>query len=95
MNGVCWDFGIRFLPANPEDHKSVGGDGGGGVQGFTQPALRSTLVHFNCYLQSGTEKSKEEIQIIKVIKPERLQVAKNTRCGSWTFLGVMTLTETS
>lgn len=52
MNGVCWDFGICFLPADPEDHKGVGGDGGGGVQRFTQPALGSTLVHFNCYLQS-------------------------------------------
>lgn len=50
VDGVCRDFGICFLPTNPEDHKGLGGDGGRGVQGFTQPALRATLVQFNCYL---------------------------------------------
>lgn len=67
-DGVRRDFGICFLPADPEDHRGVGGDGGGGVQGFTQPALRSALVHFNGYLQSRTERSKQVIQIIQVIK---------------------------
>lgn len=47
VNGVRWDFGVCFLPADPEHHEGVGGDGSGGVQGFTQPALRSTLVHFD------------------------------------------------
>lgn len=65
MNGVCWDFSICFLPADPEDHTCVGGDGGGGAQGLTQPAVRSALIHFNCYLQSGTQK--QGIQLIKVI----------------------------
>lgn len=57
MNGVCWDFGICFLPADPEDHRGAGGDGGGGVQGLTQPALRAALVHFNRYLRSRTGRS--------------------------------------
>lgn len=50
MDGIGWDFGVCLLPADPEDHKSVGRNGGGGAEGFTQPALRSTLVEFNCYL---------------------------------------------
>lgn len=60
VNGVGWDFSIRFLPTDPEDHKGVGWDGGGGAQGFTQPAMRSTLVHFNCYLQSRKRKLKRK-----------------------------------
>lgn len=55
MDAFCRDLGVRFLAADPEDHRRVGGDGGGGGQGSTQPALRSTLVHFNRHLQSGTE----------------------------------------
>lgn len=31
VNGVCWDFGICFLPADSEDHRGVGGDSCGGV----------------------------------------------------------------
>lgn len=83
VNGVCWDFGIFFLPTDLEDHKGVGWDGGGGAQGFTQPAMRSTLIHFNCYLQNRKEKHKQEIQVIKVrevriySETSGLQVAKN------------------
>lgn len=50
MDGISWDFGVCLLPTDPEAHKGVGRNGGGGVDGFTQPALRSTLVEFNCYL---------------------------------------------
>lgn len=50
MDGISWDFGVCLLPADPEDHKGVGRNGGGGVDAFTQPALRSTLVEFNGYL---------------------------------------------
>lgn len=50
MDGVRWEFGGCLLPADPEDHKSVGRNSGGGVDGFAQPALGSTLVEFNCYL---------------------------------------------
>lgn len=64
-NGVCWDLGIRLLPADPEHHRGVGGDGGGGVQGFAQPALRPTLVHFNGDLQ---REIKQEIHIFEVTK---------------------------
>lgn len=51
MNGVGWDLGICFLPADPEKHMGVGGDGGGGTQGLAQPAVSSTLVHLHGYLQ--------------------------------------------
>lgn len=64
-NGVCWDLGVCFLPADPEHHRGVGGDGGGGVQGFAQPALRPTLVHFNGDLQ---REIKHQIHIIEVTK---------------------------
>lgn len=57
-NAVCWNFGVCFLPADPEEHKGVGGDGGGGVQGLTQPAGRATLVHFHYHLQNREEESK-------------------------------------
>lgn len=50
-DGVCWNFGIGFLPADPEEHVRAGGDGGGGVQGLSQPAMGSTLVQFHCHLQ--------------------------------------------
>lgn len=50
MDGISRDFGVGLLPADPEGHKGVGRNGGGGVDGFTQPALRSTLVEFNGYL---------------------------------------------
>jgi len=52
VNGVRWDFGICFLAADPEEHKGVWRYGCGGIQGFTQPSVRATLEHFNCYLQS-------------------------------------------
>lgn len=52
MDGAGGDPGIRFLPADPEDHKGVGGDGGGGVEGFAQPAPRATLVHSDRHLQT-------------------------------------------
>lgn len=55
-DGVGWDFGVHLLAADPEDHAGVGGDGGGGVEGLAQPALRSTLVHFNRELQRDREK---------------------------------------
>lgn len=50
VDGISWDFGVRLLPTDPEDHKGVGRNGGGGVDAFTQPALGSTLVEFHCYL---------------------------------------------
>lgn len=50
VDGISRDFGVGLLPTDPEDHKGVGRNGGGGVDGFPQPALRSTLVEFHRYL---------------------------------------------
>lgn len=50
VDGISWDFGIGLLPTDPEDHKGVGRNGGGGVDGFPQPSLRATPVEFHRYL---------------------------------------------
>lgn len=50
VDGISGDFGIGLLPTDPEDHKGVGRNGGGGVDGFPQPALRATPVEFHRYL---------------------------------------------
>lgn len=52
MDGVGRDPRIGLLPAHPEDHKGVGWDGGGGVEGFPQPTPRATLVHSDRHLQT-------------------------------------------
>lgn len=52
VDGAGRDPGICFVPADPEDHKGVGGDGGGGVEGFAQPAPRAALVHSDRHLQA-------------------------------------------
>lgn len=52
VDGVGRDPGVCFLPAHPEDHKGVGRDGGGGVEGFTQPTPRATLVHSDRHLRT-------------------------------------------
>lgn len=66
VNSVCWDFGIRFLATNSEDHKGVGRDDGGGIHGFTQPAVRTSFIHFNSYLRNSKRKNTPLIQKTKV-----------------------------
>lgn len=60
VDGAGGDPRIRLLPAHPEDHKGVGRDGGGGVEGFTQPTPRATLVHSDRHLQTHGSRKHDE-----------------------------------
>lgn len=51
VNGARRDLGVGFVSTDPEAHTRVGWYDGGGTQGFTQPAMGTTLVHFHSYLQ--------------------------------------------
>lgn len=57
MDAISWDFGVCLLPPDPEDHKGVGRNGGGGADGSTQPAPRSTLVERHYYLYGGEKRN--------------------------------------
>lgn len=59
FNGASWDSGICILSSDPEHHKRTGGDGRGGVQGLTQPPMRTAFVHFNSNLQKRTQKNED------------------------------------
>lgn len=60
VDGVGRDPRICLVPAHPEDHKGVGGDGGGGVEGFTQPTPRATLVQSDRHLQAHHSRKRDE-----------------------------------
>lgn len=62
MNSVRWDFGINILAIDSEDHEGVWRDDDGGIQGFSQPAVRASFVHFNCYLKSRNQKTNLEFR---------------------------------
>ena len=54
-DGVGQDLQVFLFSTDSEDHMGCVGDGGGGVQRFTKPALGSTLIHLHCDLQANRE----------------------------------------